>query len=257
MAKLALVGCDIGYTRSPAVHAAIAEATGAAIDFDVFDVTADGLDAAIAKLFAEYDGFFITKPYKNDVKRYLNEVRTACGVNLVRCKDRTGFNTDGMGFSSALVRAFPDIEEKAKSALVLGAGGAAYSVAEALIASGVKVYALNRTLMNAVKMCRRLGCELYANQPTQLAVNCTSVGLHGEDVLASLCVSPMFDYAFDLIYDPPCTPFLKRCGEAGAATANGGDMLVYQAIEGDKLLLGVDAPTAAIFDRVNTILNGR
>lgn len=256
MIKLALIGYDIGYTRSPEVHRAIGEALGEGICFDVFDVAADGLDSSTEKLFGEYDGFFITKPYKNDVKRYLSVVNTKCGVNLVRCKDKAGFNTDGAGFIRALDGAFDDWRSKVNSALVLGAGGAAYSVTEALIAAGKKVYVLNRTVLNAAKLTRALGAELYVNQPAELAVNCTSLGLHGEDALTCLCVLPEFDYAYDLIYSPPETPFLRRCKAAGARTANGRDMLVYQAIEGDLLLLGRQADVNDIFIKADKILRG-
>ena len=47
-----------------------------------------------------------------------------------------------------------------------------------------------------------------------------------------------FEFAFDLIYDPPETPFLRRLSGAGAKTSGGLDMLVYQAIAGDKILIG-------------------
>lgn len=256
MIKTALLGKDISYTRSPEIHKAISEAIGVQMRFDVVDVQYDELDRVVKRLFAEYDGFFVTKPYKNDIKCYLDAVNTECGVNLVRCADKSGYNTDGAGFKRALDRAFNGAD-KIDSALVLGSGGAAYSVAEALINRGKRVYVLNRTLMNAAKMCSALGSELYVNQPAELIVNCTSVGLNGEDVLASLCVLPEFKYAYDLIYSPPDTPFLRRCRQAGAATANGRDMLVYQAIEGDKLLAGKDFDVEKVFGLVDSRLNGQ
>ncbi len=254
MIKCALIGCDIGYTRSPEVHRAIAAALGEEIAFDVIDVANDGLGAAVGRLLDEYDGFFVTKPYKNDVKKYLSSVDTRCGVNLVRCADRSGHNTDGVGFIRALDRAFDDWRDRVNGALVLGAGGAAYSVAESLLAAGKRVYVLNRTMLNAAKLTLALGAELYVNQPAELVVNCTSLGLHGEDVLTGLCVPPQFDYAFDLIYSPPETPFLKRCAAAGARIANGRDMLAYQAIEGDLLLLNRQADVNGVFEKVDCIL---
>lgn len=254
MIKCALIGCDIGYTRSPEVHRAISEVLGETVQFDVIDVAGDGLAPAVRRLYEEYDGFFVTKPYKNDIKRYLDSVNTKCGVNLVRCADKSGYNTDGIGFMRALDGAFGDWRDRVKSALVLGAGGAAYSVTEALTAAGKRVYVLNRTMLNAAKLTLALGAELYVNQPAELVVNCTSLGLHGEDVLTGLCVPPSFYYAFDLIYSPPETPFLKRCKAAGARTANGRDMLVYQAIEGDLLLLNSRADVNAVFKGADEIL---
>lgn len=254
MYKLALLGRDIGYTRSPSVHAAIAKATGEDIRFDVADVTYDALDAAVEKLLAEYDGFFVTKPYKTDVKKYI-DCSAAGSVNVVRCKDGAAFNTDGMGFVRALDGRFPDWRDKVKGALVLGAGGAAYSVATELVKLGKRVYVLNRTLKHALRLCAQcVGAELYTNQPTEFVVNCTSLGANGEDVLRALCVLPDFEYAFDLVYGSGATPFLRRCGANGAQTSDGSDMLVYQAIEGDKILLGRDWDVRSLFDRVGDIL---
>lgn len=254
MYKSALIGRDISYTRSPEIHRHIAKAIGVEITFDVADVPYDELDSAVNRLLDGCDGFFVTKPYKNDIKRYLSNIETECGVNFVRCGDRTGFNTDGIGFMRALDRAF-GATDKITSALILGSGGAAYSVAEALIKKGKRVYVLNRTLMNAAKLCAALGAELYVNQPAELIINCTSVGLHGEDVLSDLCVLPQFEYAYDLIYSPPETPFLRRCRASGAAVSNGRDMLIYQAIEGDKILTNMDFDVQSVFDTVEKELS--
>ena len=84
------------------------------------DVPYDALDAEVGKLLAEYDGFFITKPYKNDVKRFLKSYPANCGVNFVSCADGRGYNTDGIGFMRALEASFGKVDGKIKSALVLG-----------------------------------------------------------------------------------------------------------------------------------------
>ena len=75
-------------------------------------------------------------------------------------------------------------------------------------------------------------------------------------MLFSLCIMPSFKYAYDLIYSPPQTPFLTRCGAAGASTANGRDMLIYQAIQGDGILLGKDLDVHGVFKEVDKLLNG-
>lgn len=259
MYKAALLGRDIGYTRSPAVHRAISQVLGVEMSFEVVDVTLDKLDGAVEKLFKSVDGFFITKPYKNDIKRYLETVNTRCGVNFVTCGNKSGYNTDGVGFISSLDGKFPAWRNEVDSALVLGAGGAAYAVTEALQNAGKKVYVLNRTVMNAAKLCSALGAEMYLNQPTELIVNCTSLGLHGEDALYSMCVMPEFKYGFDLIYSSD-TPFLKRLRNAGCKTENGMNMLVYQAIAGDRILFGNSLPqfdTEEVFKKASAILEDK
>lgn len=252
MFKLALLGRDLSYTVSPSVHAAIAQAIGEQIEFDVADVKYDMLEQTIKSLLENYDGFFVTKPYKQEIKKYL-DCGENFGVNVVRSRDKAVFNTDGIGFIRALDRAFPDWRNNVNGVLILGAGGAAAAVSKSLVKLGKKVYVLNRTLMHAVKMCKAVGAELYVNQPTELIVNCTSLGLAGEDVLRSLCVLPDFEYAFDLVYSAEGTPFLRRQAN-GTKTSNGFSMLVYQAIEGDKLLFGNNIDVESVYDRVIKLL---
>ncbi len=247
--KTALVGRDISYTMSPKVHAAISREIGEHISFDVLDIPYDRLESAVTDLINGYDGFFVTVPYKNDIKKYI-DCNFGGGVNVVRSRDRAVFNTDGIGFIRALDRNFKNWRTSVSSVLVLGAGGAAYAVISALTQIGKKVYVLNRTLMHALKLCSALGAELYANQDAELVVNCTSVGVNGEDVFKTLCVLPKFDYAYDLVYARGDTPFIRRVRQFGGQAANGLDMLIYQAIEGDSVLLGKKLDTESIFDNV-------
>ena len=254
MYKAALIGRDIGYTKSPEVHAAIAKAAGLDIEFSVLDVDYDELKSTVEKLKKEVDAFFVTKPYKTEIKSYLSSCATACGVNFVRTSDMRGFNTDGAGFIRALDGFFRGWRTDVTAALVLGAGGAAYSVAEALKNAGKEVFVLNRTMMNAAKLCQTVGAKIYLNQPAELVVNATSLGLKGEDSLAALCVIPQFKYAYDLIYTPPETPFLRRNKTAGAEVSNGADMLLYQAIEGDAIMTGKDFDVAEVFKKAKAFL---
>lgn len=253
MSKIELLGFNIGYSRSPSVHAAIARAIGANIDFRIDDIAYDRLQGEVYRLLAESDGFFVTKPYKTDVAKMLGSQLPS--VNVVRSRDSMTFDTDGVGFVLALERAFPEVWRNVESALILGAGGAASSAAAVLSSRGVRTYILNRTLIRAARLVERTnGAQLYANQSAQLIVNCTSVGQNGEDVLRELCVLPSsFDYAFDFIYSQH-TSFLRRLGANGAKTADGRDMLIFQAIEGDKFLLGRDIDTMETYEKVKRIL---
>ncbi|MDE7107569.1 MAG: hypothetical protein K2O39_04525, partial [Clostridiales bacterium] len=140
-------------------------------------------------------------------------------------------------FMRALDRNFNGWRDKVKSALVLGTGGAACAVVKALTAVGKKAYVLGRSNVNAARLATRFdGAELYANQQAELIVNCTPLGFGGEDALSAFCILPSFGFAFDLVYSVT-TPFLRRNLSGGAQVADGTDMLIYQAIEGDKILL--------------------
>lgn len=249
--KISLLGRDIG-TQAPLIHAAVAKAIGANIDFSVYDVPFDRLEAAVNDLLTNAHGFFVAKPYTTEVAKFLNA--SPNGVSVVRCGDRSAISTDCLVFLRATDRAFPEWKSSVKGVLVLGAGGAASAVTQALVSVDKKAYVLNRTAMRAARLCAATGAELYVNQPCEMIVNCTSVGANGEDILKALCVLPEFDYAFDLIYSAERTQFLRRCENAGAKTANGLDMSIYQAIEGYKFLLSSQADAEKIFDEVKNTL---
>ena len=236
MYKIALLGRDISYTKSPAVHRAIAKALCEDIAFDVFDTPYDKLSGAVATLLSDYAGFFVTKPYKTEIKRFIPGADFS--VNLVRCADKTAYSTDGVGLVRALDRNFPDWGANVNAALVLGTGGAAHAAVGALTSAGKKVYVLGRSVVNAAKLIsQHSGAELYTGQSAELAVNCTPLGLNGEDALSAFCVRPTFMYAYDAVYTDTITPFLRRNRNNGALVADGTDMLIYQAIEGDRILL--------------------
>lgn len=253
MVKIALLGRDIGYTKSPAVHKAISTALGIDVDFSCCDIPYDKLGDAVNALCKErYVGFFVTKPYKVDIKRFFDCALQS--VNLVRLTDKTAYNTDGIGFIRALDSRFRDWRKNVDAALVLGTGGAAHSVVRALQEQNKKVYVLGRSNKNALGLiAQNKGAQLYTNQPAQLVVNCTPLGWHGEDALSSFCVRPAFDYAFDLVYDTD-TPFINKCRKGGAHVADGADMLIYQAIEGDKILLNSDRDVQRVFEQASKTL---
>lgn len=246
MYKISLIGRDIGYTRSPQIHEAVFAEIGESVEFCVCDIPYDRLKITVDGL-KNSDGFFVTKPYKSDICAVLG---CEPPVNVVRCKDMRAFCTDGDGFICALDVNFDGWRDRVKGALVLGAGGAARAVTSSLIALGKKVYILDRTALKAAKLCAAVGSELYCNNPAELIVNCTPLGFNGEDALYTMCVLPEFDYAYDLVYGVGATRLMRRCASAGAKVADGEDMLVFQAILGDKIITGGDFDTQKVFNSV-------
>ncbi|MCH5155132.1 MAG: hypothetical protein J1F69_00855 [Clostridiales bacterium] len=256
MYKIALLGRDISYTKSPAVHRAISQVLGLGIEFDVTDTPYDRLTEAVNRLLRDYDGFFVTKPYKSEISRFIPDADFS--VNVVRCADRSAHSTDGAGFMRALNRNFADWKNKVNAVLVLGTGGAAHAVVNALDGAGKKAYVLGRSVVNGARLAAKYNnAELYTNQSAQMIVNCTPLGINGEDALKEFCVPPMFDYAFDVVYSDSLTPFLRRTRNNGATVADGTDMLVYQAIEGDKILLRDDFDVEKVYESTAKLLRER
>jgi len=138
------------------------------------------------------------------------------------------------------------VDVAGKTTLLLGAGGAAKSVAWALAQAGAgRIVCANRTVEKAEELCklnpgvmeaapfdgetlRKLACQ------SQIVINATSLGMQGvagqfED-FGFLEALPEAGAVFDLIYHPRETELLRRARERGLKTRNGLGMLLHQAI---------------------------
>ncbi len=244
MYKLGLLGQGISYTLSPLVHGAIFDYLGVEGTYDVFDTPPESFSDTVKKMRETLDGFNVTKPYKEKIIPLLDEDKSGCGaVNTVAVKDgkAVGCNTDGSGF----IRSFSEGWELGggESVLVLGAGGAAKVVAKTLKDSGFEVYVHNRTAEKSKSLVRETGAREWCGGEAAAVVNCTSCGLKkGDnplDLLGGALDLKKVAYAYDLIYSPPETDFLATLKKMGARTKNGLDMLIYQAVRADEIILGV------------------
>ena len=90
-----------------------------------------------------------------------------------------------------------------------------------------------------------------------LVVNATSAGLDGTShPLEGLRVRPGA-VCYDLIYNPPLTPFLREARQDGARIAGGLAMLVYQGAESFSLWTGRPAPIAVMMEAAERALAER
>jgi len=180
---------------------------------------------------SEFSGLLVTIPYKMEVMAFLNEAdehaRAIGAANIISITGGVlkGFNTDHSGFESELIRLRP---HGVKKALVLGIGGAASAVLYALKRNGIESVMVSRN--------KEKGDFSYDDLPDQilteadLIVNCSPLGMG--DFADSF---PPINYsvlnknalAFDLIYNPAETVFLKKCAEAGCQTENGRGMVEF------------------------------
>ena len=139
-------------------------------------------------------GFSVTVPFKVDVVKYLGnitrEVKQIGSCNtVVRVPDMwEGTNTDYYGFIRPIEEEIDD--DRIKSALVIGAGGAAKAIVWALKMRNVKVMIVNRTKSKADELARLYGVgsdsldniSRYEGK-VDLVVQATNMGLHTyEDV---------------------------------------------------------------------------
>lgn len=246
MLKFCVLGSDISYTLSPRLHAAVFRELGVRATYTVEDIPPERLDAEIPRLRFTYDGFNITKPHKAAILPYLDAKR--CRVNAVNTVVRdekggwTGYNTDIIGFAGDLKALAGDV--CGMLTLLVGAGGAAAAVAEALDAAGADLYIYNRTPAKAEALAReyraKFAPDLRGIAP-RLIVNAASVG--NVSPLPETADLSELRYAYDLVYSPPRSAFLRECELAGARTRNGLGMLIRQAIAADGFFLDRDMDT--------------
>jgi len=165
-----------------------------------------------------------------------------------------GFNTDANAIIQSLKEDFAWPDLRGASVLLLGAGGAARSAALRLAEEGISsLFILNRTAENARKLADEVtkrfpGTKVvqgYPNDPVDLVLNSTSLGLKPEDALPmdlAWLQSRRPTRVYDMIYRPHETALLRAARAAGCHVANGLGMLLYQGAEALRLWTGATPP---------------
>ena len=267
MTKLSpVIGFPLGHSVSPAVYsAAYAEAE---IDArcDPWSLPPEALKEGIERLKGEdYLGACVTVPHKEVVLAFIDELRPeveriGATNSIVNEGGRlVAHNTDVLGFMRSLREG--GFEAKGRRALLLGAGGAARAVAVGLLDAGIADLIFTgrslervRTTADAVTggakaavRCLDFDDSAFADacRGSDLIVNCTPIGMArtaevDRSPIAAALIPPG-SYAYDLVYNPLETVFLKEAMAAGAHPIAGLDMLIYQAAENFRLWTGRDA----------------
>lgn len=270
---LGLIGNPVEHTLSPAIHNSIA--TGEV--YVPFFVEHGMLEDAVKGGYAlNILGMNVTVPYKSEVIPFLKDIdRTAEGIGAVNTLVRVdggykGYNTDAMGFGRELKHYGVDVSNK--SAIMLGAGGAARAVAFQLCNLGIR----DLTILNIdPDMTDALVKDLLKINPDAdirsgllneiddvvdrfkkehpgekyFAVQCTSVGLAPKSDACVVDDGEFFDYIFaavDVIYKPKETKFMSYCRKHGVPAYNGERMLLYQGICAYELFTGKTVSEGAI-----------
>lgn len=262
-----ILGYPLDHTLSPPMHNAAFAALGLDWAYLPWPVTPDRLGEAVRGLraLANFAGANVTVPHKETLLAHLDglteDARAVGAVNtIVREADRLiGHTTDGAGLLAALAEAL-GFRPRGARVVIVGAGGAARSAAFILAAAGAQGLAiLNRSVERARSLAAEVGpaaprTEVVAyplhGEPTDqilgsadLILNATSVGMRREDtspVDLALCRPPTA--AFDMVYNPPETAFLREARGRGMRAANGAAMLVHQGAAAFTLWTGCPAP---------------
>jgi len=189
-------------------------------------------------------GLSVTIPHKEKVIQYLDEMdETAEEIGAVNCIKITngklkGYNTDAFGFRQSLR---PFLDSNHTKALVFGTGGASKAIAYVLRNLGINFWFVSRTKSNFGNTITYDELTEEIISTCKLLVNCTPVGMWPNEndslPLPYSAITPQH-LAYDLIYNPTDTVFLKKAKEKGALVSNGYNMLVFQAEEAWRIWNG-------------------
>jgi shikimate dehydrogenase len=253
-----IFGHPVSHTLSPAMHNAAFDELGMNWRYLPFHVAPERLGEAVAGIRAlGLRGVNVTVPHKEAVMRHLDRIDDEAGrigaVNTIVNDDGvlTGHNTDGRGFVKSLEER--GITVGGRRIAMLGAGGAARSVAFSLLASGAaSIHIANRTVSRAASLADDLNrirhavtaaSEIGSLSGFDILVNTTSLGLHPEDALPVDTAMLNNEIAVcDLIYNPAETPLLAAARRLGAKTVNGLGMLLWQGAVAFRLWTGAEPP---------------
>jgi len=260
-----VIGNPIVHSLSPILHNAGFRARkidAVYLPFRVADLS-DFL-GAIPRL--RIGGFSVTLPHKQKLLRFLDGCDSlakpigAVNTVAVRANEKLfGYNTDSLGVLRALQG---KLELRGHRVLILGAGGAARAVAFTLAREGARIFICSRTLSRSRRLARDVHGQALKRGTLRrgsfdLIVNATPVGMHPRENESPIGPPEInCALAFDLIYRPPRTKFLRLAASKGIRTVSGVEMFLAQGIAQWEIWTGLRAPVNAMRSAVLAALRG-
>lgn len=263
MKKACVIGWPIAHSRSPLIHNYWLKKYGINAVYERKAVEPKNVAQFISNLpLSEFIGCNVTIPHKeaafeavarvDEIARRLGAVNTVYLEVGVVC----GTNTDGEGFIASLRHSHPKFNLRDKTAIIVGAGGAAKAIIGALLDEGVKkIGIVNRTRQRILDLQLQFGSSIYeiieanlddALKSCGLLVNTTSQGMEGQTPLELEIRSLNPDaLVADIVYTPLETALLAKAGQQGNPVLGGLGMLLHQAVRGFELWFGVKPEVTA------------
>jgi 3-dehydroquinate dehydratase/shikimate dehydrogenase len=254
-----LVGSPVAHSLSPHMH----NAAFAARDLNAVYVPFEVADAhAFVRRMARprtrelewnLHGFSITAPHKSSIVEHLDWVEPlaaevgAVNTVVVEGPGLRGYNTDAR---AALAPLEGLLDLKGARAAVIGAGGAARALLWGLRERGARATVFARDPERARATAEAFGADVERSEGARFAgfdlvVNATPLGTRGaREGLTPADASQLRGarLAYDLVYNPASTRFIKEARAAGCETLGGLPMLVAQAAAQFELWTNEPAP---------------
>ncbi|SIN89712.1 shikimate dehydrogenase [Halodesulfovibrio marinisediminis] len=262
-----IIGHPLGHTMSPALHNSGFNKYSLNSVYMAFPTPPEKLPEFMENFRSlPMYGASVTIPHKEAVIEYVDKITpratTVGAVNTLYWEDDTlvGDNTDVIGFMAPL----KGKKLASTKALVLGAGGAAKAVLAGLQELCINdVTICNRTLERAEKLAAQFSVKSVAwdergSVEANLVINTTPMGMSGEQVNETPFTADMFTesgIAYDLVYNPLETVFLRTAKETGWETIDGLHMFAAQGAEQFRLWTGKELPIEHIRKLISNLLH--
>lgn len=268
MIRAAVLGGDVGKSRSPVIHQAAYAALGIEGAYQAFSVDARGFGALVRRLGEDgYTYLNVTIPHKRaahdlaDVRSPLVRATRAANTLLFRRPSSVrAENTDGFGLLAALEDLHSPVRN-GQHLVLIGAGGAAAGALHALVSAGARVHVAARRAAAAAALRRGLPLRLRPRVTTSTwTAQALARALDGADALISAVPAAAWasdearvglgglgrDTAVLEMAYGATSPLAHAARTRTARYQDGIPMLVHQAARAIELALGRRPPIAPL-----------
>jgi shikimate dehydrogenase len=259
--RYAVIGDPVSHSLSPLMHTGWIADHGLDATYEAFLLRSDDPVTAIRGL-TQFAGMNVTVPHKEAAAKAADGYEGAV-ANVLRREDDgslSAYNTDGAGFIDALDESAPDWRARTKTALLIGAGGAARAIAGAL-SGDLNLIIVNRSIPRGEELAEQLphaGFATWEALPAcfdaDLIINATTIGMSGGDYRWPADCLLKGTIVVDIVYRPLETGLLRAARERGLKTIDGLGMLIHQGARSFEIWHGVKPDTAKARARLEAAL---
>ena len=257
--RLGLIGNAISKSRAPSLHIFLGKRHGYEVSYELFDQSRKDPNACVKQINQlkqeQYNGCNITHPFKQTALSAVDRLEVSGALvgatNTIRFGENVvATNSDYSGFIRAIKANLPN--QDFGSSLLLGAGGVGRAVAYGLgsFSEGlVNIYDPSaESAMALANELQQKGFKAVAIHYSELAhvsqsvegiLNCSPIG-HFQSPgmpLDASCIGNQ-KWAFDAVYTPLDTPFLRTCRQANLSVVSGFELFFYQGLESFEFWTG-------------------
>lgn len=272
--RLGLVGENISQSRAGRLHEHLGRLCGLDVTYTRFDSEGVAGFDPVAVLQDCMDkgfrGLNVTHPFKTLVAAAIPNLRPRArrvgSVNTVVFVDGLwmGANTDYSGFIQGYRHTFGGME--AGRVLILGAGGVSRAIAFALAELGAseilvhdlepdRAAGLTAVLAENGFDARTVSAEAVVSVASEVdgLVNATPVGMfkHPGSPVAPEAIGAQ-RWAFDAVYTPLHTEFLRRCEQAGVPAMTGFELFLFQGLDAFRCFTGITVEQDEVREEVES-----